>query len=167
MNDVIQINSEQFLVINHDDVNNKYRLRRGHNSTSPASHTSGTLINKIETKFTYKVSKKIENKNLELSKVKYFEGAKSVGIGSTTTNIVVGYAGSTAINKSVPPKAIYLPNHKFKNGDEVTLVSIGSTIRAARTASLASDFDLSTIDKFYCIRFNNEFVGLSSIKTGF
>ena len=32
---------------------------------------------------------------------------------------------------------------------------------------MASDFDLSTIDKFYCIKFNNEFVGLSSIKTGF
>ena len=167
VNDVVQIDSEQFLVINHDDVNNKYRLRRGHNSTSPATHASGTLVTRLETEFTYSVPKKIENKNLELSKVKYFEGAKSVGIGSTTTNIVVGYAGSTAINKSVPPKAIYLPNHKFKNGDEVTLVSIGSTIRAARTASLASDFDLSTIDKFYCIRFNNEFVGLSSIKVGF
>ena len=38
VNDVIQINSEQFLVINHDDVNNKYRLRRGHNSTSPLHH---------------------------------------------------------------------------------------------------------------------------------
>ena len=34
VNDVIEINSEQFLVINHDDVNNKYRIRRGHNSTT-------------------------------------------------------------------------------------------------------------------------------------
>ena len=167
INDVIQIDSEQFLIIDFDDVNNKYRLRRKHNSTSAATHASGTLINKLETEFTYKVSKKIENKNLELSKVRYFEGAKSVGIGSTTTNVVVGFAGTTPINKSIPPKAIYIPNHPFKNGDEVTLVSIGSTIRAARTASLASDFDLSTIDKFYCIKFNNEFVGLSSIKTGF
>ena len=125
VNDVVQIDSEQFLVINHDDVNNKYRLRRGHNSTSPATHASGTLVTRLETEFTYSVPKKVENKNLELSKVKYFEGAKSVGIGSTVTNIIVGYAGSTAINKSVPPKAIYLPNHKFKNGDEVTLVSIG------------------------------------------
>ena len=81
-----------------------------------------------------KRKKKVENKNLELSKVKYFEGAKSVGIGSTVTNIIVGYAGSTAINKSVPPKAIYLPNHKFKNGDEVTLVSIGSTTGSGASA---------------------------------
>jgi len=167
VNDVIQIDSEQLLIIDHDDVNNKHRLRRGHNSTSIASHSSGALITRLETEFTYEVTKKIENKNLELSKSKYFEAAKAVGIGSTTTNVVVGFAGSTAVNKSIPPKAIYLPNHPFKNGDEVTLVSSGSTIRAARTASLASDFDLSTIDKFYCIRFNNEFVGLSSIKVGF
>ena len=153
INDVVQIDSEQFLVINYDDVNNKYRLRRGHNSTSPATHASGTLITRLETEFTYNVPKKIENKNLNISKVKYFEGAKSVGIGSTTTNVVVGFAGSSPINKSIPPKAIYLPNHPFKNGDEVTLVSSGSTIRASRTASLASDFDLSTIDKFYCFNF--------------
>ena len=167
INDVVQINSEQLLVIDYDDVNNKHRLRRGHNSTSVASHSSGTLITRLETEFTYNIKKKVENRNLDVSKVKYFEAAKAVGIGSTTTNVVVGFAGSTAVNKSIPPKAIYLPNHPFKNGDEVTLVSIGSTIRAAKTASLASDFDLSTIDKFYCIKFNNEFVGLSSIKTGF
>ena len=40
INDVVQINSEQLLVIDYDDVNNKYRLRRGHNSTSIASHSS-------------------------------------------------------------------------------------------------------------------------------
>ena len=40
--------------------------------------------------------------------------------------------GITPINKSIPPKAIYLPNHPFENGDEVTLVSIGSTIRASK-----------------------------------
>ena len=72
VNDVVQIDSEQFLVINHDDVNNKYRLRRGHNSTSPATHASGTLVTRLETEFTYSVTKKVENKNLELSKVKYF-----------------------------------------------------------------------------------------------
>ncbi len=86
----------------------------------------------METKFTYPITKKLENKNLEIPKTKYFEAAKSVGIGSTTTNVVVGFAGTTPINKSIPAKAIYLPNHPFKNGDEVNLVSIGSTIRAAK-----------------------------------
>ena len=48
---------------------------------------------------------------------------------------------------------------------KLSLVSIGSTIRASRTASLSNDFDLSsTIDKFYCVKFNNEFVGLSTVK---
>ena len=108
INDVVQINSEQLLVIDYDDVNNKHRLRRGHNSTSVASHSSGTLITRLETEFTYNIEKKVENKNLDISKVKYFEGAKAVGIGSTTTNVVVGFAGTTPINKSVPPKALSL-----------------------------------------------------------
>ena len=165
INDVVEINSEQFLIIDHDDVNNKYRLRRGHNSTTIASHISGTLVTRLETEFTYPVSKKIENKNLELSKVRYFEGAKVVGLGSTATNKVVGFAGSFPISKSVPPRAIYLPNHPFENGDEVTLVSIGSTIKASKTANLADQFDLASIDKFYCVRLNNEYVGLSSVNT--
>ena len=165
VDDVIEINSEQFLVIDHDDVNNKYRLRRGHNSTTIASHTSGTLITRLETDFTYSVNKKVENKNLELSQVRYFESAKSVGIGSTTTNMVVGFAGTTPVNKSVPPRAIYLPNHPFKNGDAVSLVSLGSTIKASKTANLADQFDLASINKFYCVKLNNEYIGLSSVNT--
>ena len=162
VNDAIQIDSEQFLIIGHDDVNNKYRIRREHNLTSNATHNAGALITKLETEFTYSVPKKIENKNLELPKVEYFEAAKAVGIGSTTTNVVVGFAGSTAINKSIPAKGIYLPNHKFETGDEVKLVSIGCTIEGSKNADLSSQFDLVTIDKFYCVKFNNEFIGLAT-----
>ncbi len=165
VNDVVQIDSEQFLVINHDDVNNKYRLRREYNSTTDSSHSAGSLITKLETEFTYSVPKRVENKNLELPKVKYFEAASAIGIGSTTTNVVVGFAGSTSINKSIPPKGIYLPNHPFRNGDEVKLVSVGCTIIGSNNADLSSQFDLVTVDKFYCVKLNNEFIGLSSVNT--
>ena len=50
INDVVQIDSEQFLIINFDDVNNKHGLRRKHNSTSAATHASGTLIKKLQLK---------------------------------------------------------------------------------------------------------------------
>ena len=168
IDDVVKIDSEQLLVIDHDDVNNKYRLRRGHNSTTVTSHSAGSLVTRLETKFTYKISKKTENKNIKLPKKQYFEARRSVGIGTTVTDVVVGFAGSTAINKSIPPRAIYIPNHPFQNGDEVSLVSIGSTIKASSDVLLTNPvFDLADFDKLYCVRINNLYVGLATEKSGF
>ena len=167
VNDVVKIGSEQFLILGHDDVNNRYRVRRGHNQTSTSSHSAGTIVIKSQTEFTYSVSKKIKNKNIELPAVSYFEGNTSVGLGTTTSNVVVGLAGTTPINKSIPAKAIYLPNHDFKDGDEVKLVSAGSTITATKNDTLLNEFDLSTFDKLYCSKVNNDFIGLSTEKSSF
>jgi hypothetical protein len=166
VDDVFQIGSEQFLVIDHDDVNNKYRVRRGYNSSGNTTHSAGTIVNKLETKFTYPISKKVENINVQFPKIEYFEGTSSIGIGTSVSNVIVGQVGITSIYKSIPAKAIYLPNHKFQNGDEVKLISIGSTINATRNADLSNPFDLSSFDKLFCTRFNSEFIGLATEKTG-
>ncbi len=167
INDVIQIESEQLVIIDYDDVNNKHRVIRAHNGTTGSAHDAGIVATRLETEFTFPIKERVENKNIETSKVRYFESEKAVGIGSTYTNKVVGFAGSEAINKSVPPRAIYLPNHKFKTGDELSFVALGSTIFASSNDSLSPQFDLSTISKFYCVRFSNEFIGLSTQKTNF
>mgnify|MGYP003131805803 CR=1 FL=1 len=167
IDDVVEIGTEQFLILNYDDVNNRYRVRRGYNGTSPLStHNAGDVVKKLENKFTYQISKKIENKNADFGEFKYFEGLKSVGIGTSVSNLVVGHVGITSIKKSIPAKAIYLPNHKFKNGDEVRLVSLGSTINATKDPLLNDAFDLSTFNKLFCTRFNDQYVGLSTEKVG-
>ena len=109
VNDAVIIGTEQLLIIGHDDVNNKYRVIRGHNSTTPTDHLSGAVVTRSETEFTYTIDKKLENKNIEFPKVQYFEAAKSVGIGTSFTNVTVGSAGTnnTPIKRSVPPKAIF------------------------------------------------------------
>ena len=146
VNDVVMIGTEQLLIIGHDDINNKYRVIRGHNSTTPTDHLSGAVVTRSETEFTYTIDKKLENKNIEFPKVQYFEAAKSVGIGTSFTNVTVGSAGTnnTPIKRSVPPKAIFLPNHKFKSGDELSLVSLGSTIIASKNVDLSNQFHLSS-----------------------
>jgi len=166
VDDVFQIGSEQFLVIDHDDVNNKYRVRRGYNSSGNITHSAGAIVNKLETKFTYSISKKVENINVQFPKIQYFEGVSSIGIGTLISNVIIGQVGVTSIYKSIPAKAIYLPNHKFQNGDEVKLISIGSTINATRNADSSNPFDLAGISTFFCTRFNSEFVGLATEKTG-
>ena len=169
VNDIVMIGTEQFLIIDHDDINNKHRVIRGHNSntsTTPA-HNSGSVITRLEKEFTYTIDKKIENKNIEFPKIQYFEAAKSVGIGTSFTNVTVGFVGVTPIKKSIPPKAIFLPNHKFKSGDEVSLVSLGSTIFGSRNLNLSNPFNLSSFSKLFCVKINNDFIGLSTEKVGF
>jgi len=167
VNDTVIIGTEQLLIIDHDDINNKYRVIRGHNSTTPTDHLSGAVVTRSETEFTYNINKKLENKNIEFPKIQYFEAEKSVGIGTSFTNMTVGFAGVTPIKRSVPPKAIFLPNHKFKSGDELSLVSLGSTIIASRNLDLSNQFDLSSFDKLFCVKINDEFIGLSTEKVGF
>ncbi|MEC8552941.1 MAG: hypothetical protein VXY93_20780, partial [Pseudomonadota bacterium] len=52
-------------------------------------------------------------------------------------------------------------------GDEVKLVSAGSTITATKNDTLLNDFDLSTFDKLYCSKINDDFIGLSTEKALF
>ena len=167
VDDIVKIGTEQFLILGHDDINNRYRVRRGHNSSSSSTHSAGSIVTKVQTEFTYSISKNIKNKNIESTAVSYFEATKSVGIGTTTTKVVVGFAGSLPINKSIPAKAIYLPNHDFKSGDEVRLISIGSTITGTKNLNLSNAFDLAGIGTFYCSKINDDFIGLSTEKVSF
>ena len=170
IDDVVQIGNEQFLIIDYDHVNNKHRVRRGYNSTSVTTHGAGAIVSRLETKFTYPISKKVENNNVLFPKVQYFEGLKSVGIGTTVSNVIVGRVGTNSgigtIFKSIPPKAIYLPNHKFENGDEVRIISIGSTINATKNVDMSGHFNLADFDKLFCTKFNAEYIGLATEKTG-
>ena len=167
VDDVVQIGTEKFLILGHDDVNNRYRVRRGYDDSSSSTHSAGSIVTKLQTEFTYSIPKKIKNKNAEPTSVSYFEATKSVGIGTTTTKVVVGFAGSLPINKSIPAKAIYLPNHNFKNGEEVRLTSIGSTITGTKNLNLSNAFDLSGIGTFYCSKISDDFIGLSTEKVSF
>ena len=167
INDVVQVESEQLQVIAHDDYNNRYRVTRGYNGTTASGHGSGAIVYRLEKEFTYDIPEKLENKNIEFPKIQYFEGAKSVGLGSVYTDVVVGYAGSVAIKKSIPPRSIYLPNHKFKTGDLLSFVSVGSTIFVSGTDALTPAVDLSTYGNLYCVKLSDEFIGLSTQKANY
>ncbi len=167
VNDIIQVESEQLQVIAHDDYNNRYRVTRGYNGTTASGHGSGAAVYRLEKEFTYDIPEKLENKNIEFPKIQYFEGAKSVGLGSVYTDVVVGYAGSVAIKKSIPPRSIYLPNHKFKSGDLLSFVSVGSTVFVSGTDALTPAVDLSTYGNLYCVKLSDEFIGLSTQKANY
>ncbi len=165
IDDEIQINAEKMLIIGIDNVNNRYKVSRGYDNTTPAAHSADSEVSKLLKEFTFDINGKFENKNIEFSRVKYFVGESSVGIGSLYTNVVVGTVGSSNINKSIPPRAIYLPGHQFKTGDAVTLVGYGSTIWASESVGLGNTFKLAEMPNLYTVKLSDEFIGLATVRS--
>ena len=168
INDILQVDNEKLLIIGLDRVNNKYVVSRMHDNSTGGTHSVDSAVTRLERSFTFKVSgKKIKDTNVNKEKIAYIDVTNSIGVGAAYTSVIVGSAGSSNIVKSIPPRAIYIPDHNFKNGDKVSLVSIGGTIFASPNSSLNPDFDLSTINPLYCVKINNNYIGLSTQKVGF
>ena len=166
-NDTIKLGSEEVLITSVDRVNNKYGVLRARNGTTGSAHTESTLVTKLSKKFTFNVNKKLENKNVDTGYSQFFSATGSVGIGTTYSSVVVGTAGSTNVTKSIPPRSIYLPYHKFNTGDELSYVSYSGTITASSSDALTPTFNLDGFDKLYCVKLNDEYIGLSTAKVGF
>ena len=165
--DIIKINSEQLLILNIDDYNNRYRVQREYNNTVGSSHTATTIVTLLPKSFTFDSNNPLSNANTEKNYSYYFNASSSVGIGSTYTNIIVAKTGNNNIIKSVPPRSIYLPNHKFNTGDLLSYTSIGSTIIASKSSSLTPSFSLNDISNLYCVKISDEYIGVSTEKIGF
>ena len=160
--DIVKISGELMEIIGVDTVNNKYRVTRTINDSTGSTHAVGDLVVKQPVTFTYILDKKVQNKNIELPEKENF-AASAVGIGSTYTSVVVGTAGSIPVTVNIPPAAIFLPGHRFKTGDQLSLVSVGGTIRACTLNAMTNNFDISTVDLF-AVRVANDFLGIATSK---
>ena len=158
--DIIKVGGELMKIVGVDTVNDKYRITRVVNNSTASTHSVGDLVVKQPQTFNFLLDKKLENKNLSLPYKQNFE-VSAVGIGSTYTSIVVGVAGSTNITVSIPPNAIYLRNHQFKTGDQLSITSIGGTILASTTAALSPFFDISTTNLF-AVNVGTDFIGIAT-----
>ena len=160
--DIVKISGELMEIVGVDTVNNRYRVTRIVNDSTGSTHNVGDLVVKQPVTFTFLLDKKVQNKNIELPEVENF-GASAVGIGSTFSSVVVGTAGSIPVTINIPERAIYLPGHKFRTGDELRLVSIGGTIRATVKDTMADPFFLPPTGLF-AVRISNEFLGIATSK---
>ena len=165
-NSIIQIDSEQLLILNLDNYNNKYRVQRAYNNTVGSAHTATSIVRLLPKSFTFDNNSPIPT-NIQTNYSYYFNPSTSIGIGNSYTNVIVETSGSNNIIKSVPPKAIYLPNHKFNTGDLLSYTSIGSTIVASKNSSLTPTFKLNDFSNLYCVKINDEYIGVSTEKVGF
>jgi hypothetical protein len=162
--DIIKVGDEEMQIVRLDDINNKYKVTRIVNDTVGSAHTAGKLVTKLSQEFAFSIDRKVENKNIDIANKENFD-ISAVGIGSTYTSAVVGVAGSKNITVSIPPRAIYIKNHKFNTGDELNIVSVGGTINASASDDLSSQFDLATVNLF-AVKIGTDFIGLATSKAG-
>ena len=162
--DVLKLGNEQMRILAKDHYNNRFRVARTQNGTVAVGSgiATGTAVEKVPHEFTYKVKKKVKNKNLKFSRKYNFDGELAVGIGSTVKSTIVGYSGISTIYKSIPQGAIYLPGHQFNTGDQLSYVAYGSTIKYSNTTDLTPEIDLAGIGSIYAIKFNDEFIGITT-----
>ena len=165
--DVLVIGSEQLQIIAIDSINNLYKVSRNYNASAGSAHASGTAIHRLENQFTFNSTRRVSDLNVEYGLVEHFDPQKSVGIGSAYSSVVVGTAGSSNITESVPPKAIFIKNHKFNTGDKLSYVSYGGTIVASKNASLTPSFNLHDFNELHCVKVGRDYIGVSTERVGF
>ena len=161
--DIIQIGNEVMKIVGVDTVNNTYKVVRIFNDSPGSTHGLGAQVLRLPQEFTFILDKKLENKNIAPAFSQNFD-SRAVGIGSTYTSVVVGFAGSSSIEVSIPERAIFLPGHKFKTGDPVNLVSVGGTVMGSALANLTNRFDVSTISPLFAVNIATDFIGIATSK---
>jgi len=167
VDDVLQIDDEQFVVMNLDIPNNKIRLLRNHNGTSGAAHTNGAEITRLEKIFDYQLPKVVSLSSPQ-DRIHYFDAEKSVGVGLSygvgigTTISYIG-AGNSTKTKFIPTRTLYLPGHPFTNGEEVEYSPGAGT---SLTVSTDGSNEHPIFKNVFIQKISDELVGIVSTKVG-
>ena len=114
----LQIDNEILSVLNIYPTESCLRVKR---YGVAAAHTMGTFVNVFNNRFVINASTPFFDSKLN-DKI-YFNGIQSVGVGTTAgaASSVNYTVGETTKSVSIPTQTIYLPNHPFKTGQQLTL----------------------------------------------
>ena len=132
-------------------------------SASGGIHTAGIenvilLPNKFQFVETDPISVTLpENKMI------YFDPTNTIGFGLSGTNYsVVGIGTSTVVNRFVPRKSIYIPNHKFYTGQQL-IYNYSAGIGLSVYDSPSNVFSLVQNQTIYAVNYGNDYLGISTI----
>lgn len=159
VNDYIKIDSEILLITNiipqHSTlIANRY-------SGFSGIHTAGiSSVTLLPSKFSF-----IHN-DVTLSSYKndliYFNPSNSIGIGTSGTNYSSSGVGGT--NIFVPSRSIFIPNHIFYTGQQLTYnTGLGNQGLVVSDVGAGTTFRLQDGQTVYALNFGVDFVGLSTL----
>lgn len=157
----VSIGTERMSVLNTYPQNKVIRVVRGVTGTA---HTANTPVNVSTNRFTLSVN--TDYFESELNDKIYFNPTQSIGIGTTSGNFVSNsyFIGDRNRDVSVETQNVYLPNHPFKTGQQVTLeiptssntISVSST----ETSGVFSIPQSGTTETLFVIKKSDDFIGL-------
>ena len=161
VNDSIQIGTEILTITNIIPETSQLLVNR---SSSGGIHTAGIeSVRLLPKKFQFTEINLISS-FLPENKMIYFDPTNSVGFGITGTNYsVVGIGTSTTVNKFVPSKSIYIPNHKFYTGQQLIYNYSAGIGLSVYDNNPSSAFSLTHNQTIYAVNFGNNYLGISTL----
>jgi len=157
----VAIGTERMSVLNTYPENKVIRVIRG---VTGSAHTAHTDVFVSTNRFTLPVKTSYFDSSVN-DKI-YFNPIQSVGIGTTTGSASSNtyLVGGRAKTVSVPVQSIYLPDHPFKTGQQVTFERVNGThgINVSNTeTSPAFGIPLTgDSETLYVIKKSDDIVGL-------
>ena len=157
----VAIGTERMSVLSTYPDNKVIRVVRG---VSGSAHTSFTDVFVSTNRFTLPVKTTYFDSSLN-DKI-YFNPIQSVGIGTTTGSAYSNdyRIGDRTISVSVPIQNIYLPNHPFKTGQQVTFEKYsgaqGFTVSNTETSSTFGIPLSGDTETLFVIKKSDDFIGL-------
>ena len=161
VDDFVQIDDEKMKVLRVDNDSNQIRVQRNVGGTTIASHDAFSNVTILPSTFEFTTGIQTSLFTQEYNKV-YFN-TSNAGIGSTTFTTIDFVGIQTQIK--VPFKRLYAPSHKFETNQKVTynfdtVNGIGLTV--SDTSDLSQSRTLSDGDELFVIKYDNDYIGLSS-----
>ena len=171
-NDILMTGDEKLKVLNVDKINSRIRVLREAEGTTGTSHTIGKFIYEVPRKFTINSGFKTDYSYRQNEQI-YFNPVNVVGLGTTAgvgigTTITFVNPGVGATQKFIQTKALYLRNHNFQTGDQVTYSpgTSGSGIIVQDETNVGVGTTLADGQSLFVAKINDDLIGIATIRVG-
>jgi hypothetical protein len=163
VNDFIGIGTEILLITEIDTKQSGFYVNRLQNTGIHSAGIDNVVLLPREFKIATGEVKDITFQNYTT----FFDPKVSVGMGSTgSLRTVVGFGTTSLETRFIPPRSIYLPNHKFYTGQPLLYNSgsgfAGTSLYVNNVGSAVS-FKLEDNQIVYAVNFGQDYIGLSTI----
>jgi len=171
-NDILMTGDEKLKVLNVDKINSRIRVLREAEGTTGSSHTIGKFIYEVPRKFTVNSGFKTDYSYRQNEQI-YFNPVNVVGLGTTAgvgigTTITFVNPGVGATQKFIQTKALYIRNHNFQTGDQVSYSpgTSGSGIIVQDETNVGVGTTLADGQSLFVAKINDDLIGIATIRVG-
>lgn len=162
VNDLIGIGTEVLRIVQISAPLSGFYVNRLQN---PGIHTAGIdNVRLLPTTFSFSPKNPITQATFE-NNITFFNPKETVGTGTdSTTRYLVGIGTSTVEARVIPPRSIYLPNHRFYTGQPLIYgPGLGGTSLYVNNVGSGVSIPLLDGQIVYAVNLAKDYIGLSTL----